>query len=388
MKQNEKKSPKLWITCMFVCMVLCFDVIALFTPDKDFSEIENRMLAQFPSISLQGLSDGSTGRNVEKYLSDQFAYRDAWVSLSSLTRRNLLGQNEMNGVYFGKDHYLILIPSDPIPENMNQKLTAINNVTKSYRNINHCIAIIPNAVTVMTNKLPNFAPESKQPQQLNDIVNRLHGIRFCDVTKPMRSARYEELFYHTDHHWTSLGAYTAFRSIAPSLDLDPDSTDFDVYTVSERFQGTLASKSGSHGYYDKIEIYVPKGDHPLSVKYSDDQETKGTIYEKDFLDTKDKYALILGGNHPTVTVSTTTDTDRTLLLIKDSYANCFVQFLTPYFDQIIIIDPRYCYDTIDMVLKEYEVTDLLYLYNADTFMSDTSLTDFLTFSATQQEGEE
>ncbi len=387
MKQNQKKPPKLWITCLLLCMVICFDVIAIFTPDRKFSETENRMLAAFPSFSAQGLSDGSTGENVEKYLSDQFAFRDVWAGISFFTRSKLMGQNEMNGVYLGKDDYLMLVPSEPQPDSVQQKADAINAVTEKYGNINHCIAVIPNAVTVMTSKLPDYAPDANQTKQLTALSKKLKGISFCDVTKAMRSKRYEALFYHTDHHWTSLGAYTAFRSIAPSLGIDPDSVEFDVYTVSDSFQGTLASKSGSHGYYDTMEIYVPKGDHPLSVKYSDGDEAKGTLYQKEFLDTKDKYALFLGGNHPTVTVTTTADTNRTLMLIKDSYANCFVQFLTPYFDQIIIIDPRYCYDTVDMVLNEYEVTDLLYLYNADTFMSDTSLADFLTFSSPQENEE-
>ena len=180
-------------------------------------------------------------------------------------------------------------------------------------------------------------------------------------------------------------AYLAFTAIASDMQIQADDTQYDIYTVSDSFQGTLSSKSGSHGYNDTIEIYVPKGEHPISVRYSDGTETSGSIYQKDFLNTKDKYALFLGGNHPIVTITTTADTDRTLMLIKDSYANCFAQFLTPYFDQIIIVDPRYCYDSVDMLINQYEITDLLYLYNADTFMTDTSLTDFLTLESDNSE---
>lgn len=377
--QYTSKKYKLWITCMFLCMVVCFDIIALVTPDKEFSETENRMLAQAPNINGKALSDGSFCENTEKYLSDQFAYRDAWSSISFFTRHSLLCQSEMNGVYIGKDNYLMLIPSEP--KAMRQKLDSINAVTERYSEINHCIAVIPNAVTVMTDKLPLFVPASKQPEQLSEMADSLKGIQYCDVTPSLKSHSDEDLYYHTDHHWTSRGAYIAFRSISSSLGIDPDSAQFDIYTVSESFEGTLSSKSGSHGFHDSIEIYVPKGNPPLSVKYSDTNETKGTLYQKDFLDTKDKYALFLGGNHPIVTVTTTADTDRSLLLIKDSYANCFVQFLTPYFDQIIVVDPRYCYDSIDAVINQYRITDLLYLYNADTFMTDTSLSDFLMLAS-------
>ena len=373
--RDTSKTFRLWITCLFLCMAICFDIIAFVTPDKEFSETENRMLAQLPKITGKNLSDGSFCENTEKYLSDQFAYRDAWSSISFFIRHSVFRQSEINGVYTGKDNYLMLIPS--APRGLEQKLDSINAVTQRYHELNHCMAVIPNAVTVMTDKLPLFVPPSRQPEQLSATADALQGIHFCDVTRWLQSHSDEDLYYHTDHHWTSRGAYLSFRSIASSLQIDPDSVSFDIYTVSEDFQGTLASKCGSHGFHDKIEIYVPKGNMPLSVKYSDSSETKGTVYQKEYLDTKDKYALFLGGNHPIVTVTTTADTDRSLLLIKDSYANCFVQFLTPYFDQIIIVDPRYCYDSIDAVINQYRITDLLYLYNADTFMTDTSLSDFL-----------
>ena len=370
---------------MFMVIVICFDIIALVMPDKDFSETENRMLAQAPVASSKSITEGILGEDVEKYLSDQFAFRDAWSNLSFFTRSMLFGQKEMNGVYIGKDGFLMLIPSEPARESLQKKLSAINAVTEKYGEINHCIAVIPNAEAIMTNKLPSYAPASKQPQQLDDISRSLRGITCCNVSELFKKHRYEELYYHTDHHWTSRGAYLAFTAIASDMQIQADDTQYDIYTVSDSFQGTLSSKSGSHGYNDTIEIYVPKGEHPISVRYSDGTETSGSIYQKDFLNTKDKYALFLGGNHPIVTITTTADTDRTLMLIKDSYANCFAQFLTPYFDQIIIVDPRYCYDSVDMLINQYEITDLLYLYNADTFMTDTSLTDFLTLESDNSE---
>ena len=383
--QFRQKSPVLWVTSMFLCIVVCFDLIGLFTPDKEFSETENRMLAKFPEFSSKSVCEGTAGEDAEKYLSDQFAFRDAWSAISFFTKSKLLGQKEINGVYIGKDGYLMMIPSDPEPEAMKAKLSAINAVTDKYSDLHHCIAVIPNAATVMTNKMPSYVPDSKQPGQLSDISAMLNGITFCDVTKSFKKHRYEELYYHTDHHWTSRGAYLAFTDIAPDMQIDPDEYQYDIYTVSDSFQGTLASKSGSYAYNDRIEIYVPQGEHPVSVRYSDEDDANGSIYQKKYLDTKDKYALFLGGNHPVVTITTTADADRTLMLIKDSYANCFVQFLIPYFDQIIIVDPRYCYDSVDMLINQYEITDLLYLYNADTFMTDTSLTDFLTFESSQDD---
>ncbi len=384
--RERPKSAKLWVTCMFMCMVICFDIIALVTPDREFSENENRMLAQKPTFSSKSLSDGSFGKDAEKYLSDQFAGRDVWSTLSFFTKNSVFKQREMNGVYIGDDGYLMLIPSACDPASLDDKLAAVNAVAERFGDLNQCMMIVPNAVTVLADRLPQYAPVSEQPQQLEYISDNLHGVKFCDVSGTLNDAAYkgEEIFYHTDHHWTSKGAYLAFCQAAPDLQINPNNVRFVVYTASESFEGTLASKSGCHSFKDKIEIYVPKKEIPISVTYFDKDEMRGTLYETGALDTKDQYALFLGGNHPTVTIRTTAETGRSLLLIKDSYANCFAQFLTPFYDQIIIIDPRYCYDSVDMVIRQNGITDILYLYNADTFLTDASLVDFLAMQPAQE----
>ena len=368
--QNQKISPKLWITCMFLCMVVCFDIIAIITPDRTFSETENRMLAGFPEVSAQGLSDGSAGEQTEKYLSDQFAFRDMWASISFFARSRLLRQNEMNGVYLGKDGYLMLIPAQPKPESLQQKIDAINAVAEQYGEIRQCAAVIPNAVTVMTGQLPDFAPASDQPRQLAELSRKLGGITFCDVTKDMLSKNTEDLFYHTDHHWTSLGAYTAFRSMAPSLAIDPDSAAFDIYTVSDSFQGTLASKSGSHGYYDTIEIYVPQGERPLSVRYSDAEEARGTIYQKEFLDGKDKYGAFLDGTHNVQTVFSKSGGRERLLVVKDSFANILVPYLSAHFD-LVVVNLSGGITDVTRYAEEFGADRALVVYNWENLITNT-----------------
>ena len=76
-------------------------------------------------------------------------------------------------------------------------------------------------------------------------------------------------------------------------------------------------------------------------------------------------------------ITTSADTGRSLLVFKDSYANCFMQFLYPYFDHITMIDPRYYYDNVENVIRSEGITDVLYLYNLDTFLGDSSLADVL-----------
>ena len=72
-------------------------------------------------------------------------------------------------------------------------------------------------------------------------------------------------------------------------------------------------------------------------------------------------------------ISTPTKEDRTLLVLKDSYANCMVPFLAPHYRTIIMVDPRYYYDDLEELIQVENVQEILYLYNANTFFSDTSL---------------
>ena len=119
------------------------------------------------------------------------------------------------------------------------------------------------------------------------------------------------------------------------------------------------------------------------VTYSDSTQRICSLYQSECLNVKDKYTVFFGGNHPKVEISTTANNERVLLLFKDSYANSFVQFLTPYYQKIIMIDPRYYYDSLDSILTSEGVTDVLFLYSADTFLRDTALADVLETADTQ-----
>ena len=168
--------------------------------------------------------------------------------------------------------------------------------------------------------------------------------------------------------------------MAAQLGISQPIRNYDTYTISTTFEGTLASRSGSHAAYDTVELYVPQTDVEYYVSYGDAAETSATIYDRSALDQKDKYTVFFGGNYPRVDVYTTAETGKTLLLFKDSYANCLMQFLYPYYDHIILIDPRYYYDNVESVISREQVTDVLFLYNANTYFEDTSLADVLNVS--------
>ena len=129
---------------------------------------------------------------------------------------------------------------------------------------------------------------------------------------------------------------------------------------------------------DTIELYIPQNvNTDCVVNFVDEGKRTASMYESAALENKDKYEVFFGGNHSRIDISTPMEGKKNLLLFKDSYANCFIPFLVPYYRNIIVIDPRYYYDNIESLITDNEITDILFLYNVNTFMGDTSLGDVL-----------
>lgn len=376
--QRNRRQQAQWLSWLLIGVVVLFLLLGLMVKDREFSETENRSLAQFPTLSLSTIVDGSFYTGLGDYIADQFPGRDTWISIN-LWLNQLLGQKEFSGVYLCEDDYLMQVPSAPNEVAHERNLEAMQTFAQNHEDLNVVAAIIPNAVTIHADKLPQNAPVRDQAADLAHIRQSLSAMTTVDVTDALMAHKDEVLFYKTDHHWTSLGACYAFTEIAPSLNIEPPELDsYTSYVVSTGFEGTLSSKSGSHTAKDTVEIYVPSTTISYYVTYNEDSATDiCSMYNRAALSQKDHYTVFFGGNYSRVDITTTADTGKNLLLFKDSYANCFVQFLYPYFDHITMIDPRYYYDGVEAILTSEGITDVLYLYNLDTFLSDTSLADVL-----------
>lgn len=374
--QKNRNQQGVWLTYLLAGMILLVTLFGLFTKDRTFSPNENRNLAQRPALTLSSLADGSFLSDLSTYYADQFPGRDSWLSIQ-LWVNKLLGSREAGGVYLCKDNYLMQVPSAPNEEYLEKNLKAMEAFATAYPDVNMVAAIVPNAVTVLADKLPGNAPVRDQRADLVQLDSALNMVDFVDITDKLCENSDQELFYRTDHHWTSLAAAYAFEEIAPALNLKaPALESYTRYLVSGTFEGTLSSKSGSHKVTDKVELFVPNTQVEYFVQRPD-SEAVCTMYNREALDAKDHYTVFFGGNYSRVDIATTAETGKNLLVFKDSYANCFIQFLYPYYENITMVDPRYYYDNVETIMNTGGITDVLYLYNLDTFLSDTSLADVL-----------
>lgn len=388
-KMKKRRANRIYqIAAVLFVLVLAAVVIANFLKkDVSFSESENRILTEKPQWSLQEVISGDFMTQTESYVADQFIFRDSWIQLK-LQLDKLMGKKESNGVYLGKEGYLMEVLDEPNEEYVERNLQAIGEYSQRHQDLNIYMTLVPNAAYILKDKMPANAPVRDQAKDIQRVQEQVGDkLNFIDVTETLQDHSSDPIYYKTDHHWTSLGARYAFEEMADDLGITP-TQDYEVYTVSDSFSGTLASTSGYHGQEDTIEIYEPQNvDNDYVVFYADDQERTTTIFDRSCLKEKDQYTVFFGGNHTRIDIESPNPDNRCLLMFKDSYANSYIQFLTPYFRKIIMIDPRYYYDNVEQLMASEGITDVLFLYNLNTFLTDTSLADVLAVEEIQS-GEE
>lgn len=375
MKKEERRgkgSPRARLGAFFVLFLFGFGILNFFHKDRSFSETENRMLEQKPVWQAASVLDGRLMSSFERYQTDQFVFRDGFIQIQTAADW-LRGSRESGGVFLGRERTLYEKP-EKLQEHTWENLDALSAFVFRHPELPVYLLLAPDAAGVRPEGLPPFAPVENQREQLEEISRYLNGaVKEIPVLDALREHREEYIYYRTDHHWTTLGAWYAYEKAAEVMGLAPVSGEPPLYKASDSFEGTLASRSGYHVPADEIQIFWQQEQTELVVTYTQEQEKSTTLYEPEKLKTKDKYGIFMNGNHPIAEIRTLADSDRKLLLVKDSYANCFVPFLTSQFREIVMIDPRYYYGNLEELLKQYGFTDVLFLYNMNTFLKDDVL---------------
>ncbi len=355
----------------------------LIMPDKSFSPQENRILQQWPGVSLSKFMQSRLETKMEDYANDQFMFRNGFIKVKS-AYDTTLGALESNGVIRAKDHYLMEDISTPDKKAMNSTIAGLKKFKQRYSKLHMYFLLAPNAANILSDKLPATFRTAGQNAYMDSFFKDVKdcGIHPVDVRTALKDAAKSgtQVYYRTDHHWTTDGAYAAYKAAEKTLGIH-DSTKYKSYVVKNDFYGTLYSKSAfTNGLCDQIKLYMPadKSDYIPSVMYYTDTKTKTTeFYEMKNLKKKDAYTVFGGSNHPIYTIKTPVKNSRRLLLVKDSYANCFLPFLTRNYREIVVVDPRYYFGDIKDTISAENITDVMFLYNANTFFTDTSLSMML-----------
>ena len=382
------KKYAIFITVLFCAFLGTFFAANALTPDKDFSPVENRVLAQAPKlqpgkltsllpIQAEGnLLNGKFMSDFEEYVTDQFALRDQWIALKA-GAEYASNKRENNGVYICDQQTLIPRFDPPSDERAIQRCENNFGYVDTFASLAGVpvhFSLIPDKGAVWSDLLPAGAPYGDEGVYLaRGAQTTAHWI---DVSTPLTAHKGEPIYYRTDHHWTSLGAYYAYAALMEGMGVTPvPLASYTKTTVSEDFCGTAFSTSGVRWMApDAMDIYVPQEYATVENNFGQGMES-GALYDLDKLADKDKYAMFLGGNKPlTVVKSTTAPPDAPkLMLIRDSFSDSLAPFLCYNFSEIHLVDPRYYKTPMVQYVADNGIDQVLVLYSVDNFVHESNL---------------
>ena len=360
------------VTAFLFCLFIGgLGVLHVVLPDRTFSPVENRYLAQFPSFSWQKLKDGTYTSGIETYLEDQFPFRDTWIGLK--TRYEwLLGKREFGDasrgvVYLCGDTLIARVDENQRAE---QNLSYVSQLVEK-SDIPVYFGLIPTAAEIWRDKLPDGAPTMDQLAYIE--AGKDTGAIYVDMAGVLADHAGEAIYYRTDHHWTSLGAYYGYTALMEAMGVTPEPLG-EATTVSEDFNGTLYSTSGIHWLTpDTMERYVDGEGVTVTVNTGTEELTHG-LYVEENLEGKDKYTYFMGGNNPLYVIKNPNAvSDRKLLVVRDSYSDSLAPFLSQYFSEIHLLDLRYYRTPVAAYAQENDMDAVFVCYSVDNFQKDADV---------------
>lgn len=366
-----RKSYNIVVISVFLAFIGLFFVLNMALPDREFSSQENRYLQQSPEFNLKALADGKFTTDFESYVTDQFTFRDTWTTLKAVCER-MTGKQENKGFYYGENGHLLEEFTAPSKEEIRTRVEYVNTLSENV-DVPVSLMLIPGAADVQAELLPANAPTDSQRTVIEEAYAAFDGPT-VDVVSVLDEHNDEYIFYRTDHHWTSLGAYYGFAALCDTWALPcPDLSSYERETVSNDFYGTSYSGSGfSWLPPDSMEIFVPEDGRAVVKAYDKEDPEQIPMYDRSFLELKDKYSMFFGGNTPHLDIDTGREGER-LLILRDSYCDSLTPFLLDSFSHITMLDMRYFKTSVADFARAMEIDRILVVYSVENFCEDENL---------------
>lgn len=374
----NKKIPHLFTCVVFFALIGIITLFSILLPDRSFSETERRTLAKLPSLTISSLTTQNQGekfsQKYEEYVADQFLLRDAFVTVKNHAEV-LLGKKDLGGVWLGEDAYLFSKETEIDRQKLSRNLglvAAFLTQAEECESVERiAVTLVPDSAHVLNEKLPKFAP-LYDFGTVDTLARNALSDRYVDVFTTLSKQNTEYIYYRTDHHWTTLGAYYAYAQLADSLGYTANAKDaYSTQVVSDSFTGTLAAKINLPVAEDAITKFTLPGTNECTMET--DTESKNSIYDESALSGQDRYNYFLGGNAPINRIQTEIKNNKHLLVIKDSYAHSLIPFLCNHYESIVCVDLRHYTDNVKDLIKREQITDILVLYQATNFAKDDSI---------------
>ncbi len=363
------------LLALFIFLLVGFSVLNLFWPKRDMSELENRKLAQIPAFSVKALLNGTWFGDLSEYVQDQVAFRDGLIDLESAFNNLVFAKTEEGGILLGKDGWMftkLFDISDSTQKQLDKNLQAVTSFASRHPG-KVTFLLAPSASVIYPEMLPAGAPMVDENAMLDDIFAQVSSAADVIDMRPVFTQQKEQyLYYKTDHHWTTQGAYLAYEQFCQLKGLSPFDTNAYQAESVPGFYGTHYSATRRWNVQPDTITYYPL-DNPMTI-FDIGAETEYTprttesMINTEKFGTRDKYAAFLDGNNGYSVIEG--NGEGSILVVKDSYANCFVPFLTANYEKIGVVDLRNFSYGLDSTIESEGYDQILILYNFQTFIAD------------------
>ena len=339
---------------------------------QDFSAWERRSLTGLPqNLSLE---NWTLNEDLEDELSDQVPGRRYLVNLYA-EAQVLTGRAQQLEAWPQGDSFL----EPPVSGSAEQAKRRVSQMKELAGEIPCLFLVAPSGGILRMNGMPAlvrnvYAEEEELYEAVTQDERFVPVSLFFSAKLSSEPPLPDQLYYRTDHHWTLDGAYRAYRAFCKKAGLEPASLSDFTLTEYQPFLGTTYSRSGlPFAKADTIRCAEPAWPVQLFVP-AEGIETDHLIFPEE-AQTYDGYAVYLKGNHGLLEIrSPEAETGETLVVFKDSFANCFLPFLTKHYARIIAADARYMEGSFRDVLESAGADRILYLYSLDSLVNDTAIT--------------
>ncbi len=333
----------------------------LLLPKGDFSETEKRYLAQPPKLSWESVFSGDFGTEAEDYLTDHVPGRNLFVGINAYLEL-LAGRQGLKDVRLEAGR-LLEAPVALDEKAMDRNLKAISAFAGK----------IGQTVDVMIVPSAGWAAgaEGYTDEETLNYLYETAGEGIRPVPVELIFAGKPELYYKTDHHWTSRGAWEGYRAYMEAVGREHREAEDFAVTVIADFQGSTYSRSAlwlTPG--EPLELW--QGSENLTVTNGEAGGVHQGIFYRERLEEADKYTVFLDGNHSIVRVCNPEKSGK-LLVIRDSYSNCLGGFLAESYGEVVLIDLRYYRQALSELVQQEGFDDILVCYSCANFLTDTNL---------------
>lgn len=378
MKEKLKELKQYPLLVLFFLFIFGFMIADGLWPKRAESELERRPLAQFPDFSFSSLVKNEWTAKYGEYTKDQVIVRDSWLKAQSLCESLLFQKEEIGGAMIGKNDALFtkMFALTPTEEKLLQKNTTLVQqfIEKFPGQVTFLLA--PSSSVINAEELPANTPMLDENARLDGIFSTVSEADSLDLRDSFTAAKDDvQLYYDTDHHWTSYGAYLAYQQFCQLRGLTPMEVTESDYTIVPDFYGTTYSKAlywkskpDSIAYLDLPNAMTVWN---VSPTFELTENFTATMYDKSKLEQGDKYAMFLYGNNGYSTIEG--DGEGSILVVKDSYANSFIPYLTANYARIGVIDPRGFGLSVADFAQQEGYDEVLLLFNFQSFKESTFL---------------